>query len=197
MLILPRQINSDDVIMAFLTNPQVDDYSMPFLSLSQQYDVALRWFKHHGVTDLTAAMQELEDFRCRRSRFAESERIWEIRKNISTFWAVSRFQAPQIGDLAYRLAHTPANTVPAERSFSNLKIIHSIIRNRLTPARVKKLLYIYMNSRVLERLQRGKHPMPLLIEKEFIELEDELLALADLEGDGSISVPNFEANEVE
>jgi hypothetical protein len=54
-----------------------------------------------------------------------------------------------------------------------------------------------MNSRVLERLQEGVKGMPMPSEKELIELEDELLALGEVEGDGSILVPNFEAIEVE
>lgn len=183
--------------MAFLLNPQVDDYSMPFMSLAEQYCVVMRWFTHHRVTNLTAAMQELDDFRFRRGRFVQGASIWEIRDRISVFWSVARHMAPTMGELAFRLAHTPANTVPAERSFSNLKIIHSVIRNRLSPLRVKRLLFLYMNSRVLERLQEGRKPIPIPTEGELIELEDDLLALGDLDGDGRISVPNFEAKEIE
>jgi hypothetical protein len=44
--------------------------------------------------------------------------------------------------LANRLLYTLANSVSYERNFSFMNIFHSKSRNRLTPERVDKLLYI-------------------------------------------------------
>ena len=46
---------------------------------------------------------------------------------------------------------TTANSVPSERAFSAMKAIHSPTRNKLTPERVNKLLFVYFNTRVLDR----------------------------------------------
>lgn len=53
--------------------------------------------------------------------------------------------------LADRILHTLANSVPCERNFSAINIIHNKLRNALTIERVNKLLYIQINRRTLRR----------------------------------------------
>ena len=178
--------------MAFLTNPQIDDYSMPFSSPAEQNTIAIRWLSHHKVVNMTKALQEFDDFRERRGPFAKEAVIWQAREKISLFWKFAMHEAPHLAPLALRLAHTPATTVPAERSFSNLKIIHTIIRNRLSKPRVKKLLYIYMNSRVLERLDTGRASAEALNDELLLEVEREILELGGLQVDGTVDVPHIE-----
>ena len=49
------------------------------------------------------------------------------------------------------MLRTTANSVPSERAFSAMKAVHSPTRNKLTPERVNKLLFVYLNTRVLNR----------------------------------------------
>ena len=44
--------------------------------------------------------------------------------------------------VAKTLLHTQANSIPCERSFSALNVLHIKLRNALTVERVDKLLYI-------------------------------------------------------
>ena len=76
----------------------------------------------------------------------------------------------ELYQLATRLFHTPANSVPSERSFSSMNILHSKSRNRLTVERVGKMLYIQVNRRTLARV--GK-PASQLEEKEHETTDDD------------------------
>ena|SRR5271168_398112 len=60
----------------------------------------------------------------------------------------------ELYQLATRLFHTPANSVPSERSFSYTNILHSKSRNRLIAERVDKILYIQVNRRTLGRVSK-------------------------------------------
>jgi hypothetical protein len=84
--------------------------------------------------------------------------------------------APHISRIALRLFRTPCNSVPSERSFSIQNIIHDKKRNRLLPEKTNKLMYIYMNRRVLDRRQGQIVRWEQLNEEQLLELEDELLA---------------------
>ena len=56
--------------------------------------------------------------------------------------------------MATRLLHTLANSVPSERSFSSMNILHSKSRNRLTVERMSRMLYIQVNRRTLGRVSK-------------------------------------------
>ena len=77
----------------------------------------------------------------------------------------------ELYQLATRLFHTPANSVPSERSFSSMGILHSKSRNRLTVERVSKMLYIQVNRRTLGRV--GKPVAQLEEELEITDDEDD------------------------
>ena len=174
---MSRQISSDDIVIAFLLNPQFDEYSIPFRPREHVASVAVRWFRLHMGDKLVQAVQEFNDFSGRRGFFAREKEIWQLRSNILTFWEFARYGAPVISELAVRLARTPSNTVPAERSFSNLKVIHNSIRNRLSHDRVNKLLYVYMNTRVLERIEGKSSEQEPVAEETLVDLENEVVAL--------------------
>jgi len=95
--------------------------------------------------------------------------------------------------------------VPAERSFSDLLIIQSKSRNRLTPERVDLLQQIHINTRALERAERAKtgypsdkenkqHGEPHKQQEEaLIELEDSLIA----SGENGSNNPELEMPETD
>lgn len=60
--------------------------------------------------------------------------------------------------------------MPSERSFSVVNFIHTKLRNRLTPERVQKLQYIYINQRTIRKIGAQT-----LSDAELLELEDKWL----------------------
>src|SRR5258706_474249 len=86
--------------------------------------------------------------------------------------------------LAVRIFEAIANSVASERAFSAMNLIHSKLRNRLGAEKAHKLIFIYMNQRVLDRNNSILLGDP--IEKtpeEQIQLEDILLQFIDYEGE--------------
>jgi hypothetical protein len=87
--------------------------------------------------------------------------------------------------------------VPSERSFSAQNLIHDKTRNRLSPEKTNKLMFIYINRRVLDREEGAQQPIRWedLNEEQLLELEDQLLAdgarehLEDLWGEGLQEIP--------
>ena len=55
--------------------------------------------------------------------------------------------------LAIRLLHIPATSATAERNWSAFRFIHSRLRNRLVEERVQKLVYVFGNSKLVEKGQ--------------------------------------------
>lgn len=82
----------------------------------------------------------------------------------------------RLSDLALRLFHTPANSVPSERAFSVQNYLHDSKRNRLTSERSAKLQFIYINKRAL----RYKNPGKKREEQTWLTLtEDQELAIEE------------------
>jgi hAT family C-terminal dimerisation region len=67
------------------------------------------------------------------------------------FWQLHHDKSPILCDLAERVLHTLANSVPCERFFSSIAILHTDRRSKLSPEHVDKLLYIQINRRTLKR----------------------------------------------
>jgi len=86
-----------------------------------------------------------------------------------------------------RIWATSANSVSSERAFSVQNFIHTKLRNCLHPKRVDKLIYIYMNSRVLKRKQKSPYS---LTDEEQVQLENVALVL-----DGVITAEELELSE--
>jgi hypothetical protein len=66
------------------------------------------------------------------------------------------------------------NSIPLERSFSILNLLFNKLRNRLNPIRVNRLQNIYINKRVLARLEEAD-----FIEDIKVELEQELITAGE------------------
>jgi hypothetical protein len=56
-----------------------------------------------------------------------------------------------LAQLAVRIFEAIANSVASERAFSAMNLIHTKLRNRLGAEKANKLVYIYMNQRILDR----------------------------------------------
>jgi hypothetical protein len=66
---------------------------------------------------------------------------------------LSLFAQP-LAEFCERLWNTLTTEVASERAFSAMKLLHSNVRNRMTPERVDKQLFIQINYRVLNREPR-------------------------------------------
>jgi len=161
-------------IIAYLLNPiTAGDDDIPFHTAIEITSILHKFFKRQGIDNQNGMGQTLE-LRYREERFHHGHFIWEYKHNMRTFWKVARSIAPAIAPVAIRLASTPCNSVPSERSFSILKLLHNKLRNRLRPDKVNMLQYIYINKRVLERIKADQ-----ATEAELIELEDALLKIGE------------------
>lgn len=67
------------------------------------------------------------------------------------FWADIAAHVPELSTVARRLLVIPPASATSERLFSAVGQVWDSQRSRLTNARVNKLLFIYFNSRALER----------------------------------------------
>lgn len=107
--------------------------------------------------------------------------MWKSGSNSILFWSQITLYAPELGKLALRIFKTPANSVSSERSFScqHLYLIHDKKRNKISSERADKLVYIYVNKRVLDRSKHScvweKDP-ECVSEEEMIEKEDKFIA---------------------
>ncbi len=179
-----RQTN-DCHIIAYLLNPNtVGDNDIPGFQEGEWRQRAYAFFVHHRV-DPIPAMKELEEFRTKTGRFNPLFWCWTLSESPATFWTNASPSSPTIGPLAIRLMNTPATTVPSERSFSVLNLLHNKLRNRLTASRVDKLQYVYINERVIKKI-KGNYNAELHLddtqleaEADLVELEDRLIAIGE------------------
>ena len=105
------------------------------------------------IPDFSTAYKQFFDFRLQRNAFQPSSRSWTMVDDPVIFWAYHRAMCLELSAFADHLLTTIANSVPSERSFSTINYIHSKTRNALTLERVDKLEFIYINTRLLKKLQ--------------------------------------------
>jgi len=154
-----------------------ENYKIP---LDGYEDKLYEFFLQHSKSpqDARALRMEFVSFRNRETPFQPSKWCWDHIEDPRNFWKmVSTEDSKFLRRLAMRIFATPANSVPSERAFSAQNFIHTKLRNSLHPSRVDKLVFIYMNSRVLKNQQRSPYK---LTEKEKVEMEDAALFLNEV-----------------
>ena len=107
-----------------------------------------------------AALQQFYDYR-RKDRSLFNAPCWNYQDDSLLFWSVQSSVTPEPAELAIRLHHTVANSDASERSFSEMKLQHNKLRNRLELARVNKLVYIAMNARTLDYVKEIEDQEPM------------------------------------
>jgi uncharacterized protein (DUF2267 family) len=148
---------------AFLLDPIS---ALRALDLAGQ-ECAKHWILER-VKNKKAVSCSIQDFLGRKNGFTKSHisnlhiddpvRYWTSYFNSKDHDGLARF--------AVRLFQTVVNSVASERAFSAMRLIISKLRNRLSPEKANKLIFIYMSQRVLD--QAGD----LLLE-DWVEKEDE------------------------
>jgi len=172
-----RRQTNDCHLMAYLLNPNtVSDDEIPTYSEKDWRERAYAFFVHHGLNG-PAAIRELNDFRKKARNFVPFSWIWSL-DDPKEFWENAASLAPTIGSIAQRLMSTPCSSVPSERAWSILNLVHNKLRNRLSNDRVDKLQYIYINERVLRRVS-CRYEAHLKLDEAQKEEEASLVELED------------------
>lgn len=155
------------------------------------------------------AIKEFTHFRMRSGGpdglFDETSAVYDDDFKPAMAWHCLLNQGSVLARVAVRVLSTLANSVPSERSFSAIGFVHTKTRNRLLPEYADMQAFIFMNDRVLERLQDKTHARKKrwvdLEEKDWLDLEDSYLELfvsgngrrTYMQGDMElISDPNYE-----
>ena len=120
-------------------------------------------------------MADFLSFRAKKGVFSPTAPCWTQATNPLRFWQLHAIISNGLGTLAVRLFSTPANTVPSERAFSAQNLIHDKKRNRLSSEKANKLVYIHMNQRILESLDRQQTTKDFLQNIDELCLENEIL----------------------
>lgn len=92
---------------------------------------------------------------------------------------------PKLGELAVRIFHTPANSVPSERAFCTCNLMHDKKQNRLSTVVTDQLCYIHVNKHILDR-QSG----PSVV-RSWRDLDEKELASIEHEMFGNIESPEW------
>jgi hAT family C-terminal dimerisation region len=95
----------------------------------------------------------IQDFLNKQNGFTKSH-ISQLHINNPVRYWQSYFDSTnhdELARLAARIFGTIANSVASERAFSAMNLIVTKLRNRLSPEKANKLIFIYMNQRVLDR----------------------------------------------
>jgi hypothetical protein len=85
------------------------------------------------------------------------------------YWTVyGKSKYPLLGPIAIRMFSSPTSSAASERVWSVYAFIHSKRRNRLSNAKVEKLAYIYINSSLLDDVDKVDYFSTCLFEDEDI-----------------------------
>mmetsp|Transcript_2871 Transcript_2871/g.10321 ORF Transcript_2871/g.10321 Transcript_2871/m.10321 type:complete len:132 (+) Transcript_2871:410-805(+) len=85
--------------------------------------------------------------------------------------------APELAELAVTVHSILAGCVRVERSVKVQKLIHSKVRNRLLHEKVRKLVYIYMNARILNKFPPELYALEDMLEENTADEVEDVIAL--------------------
>jgi hypothetical protein len=169
----------------------------------------LQFFREYVSTEGEAEelMMEFADFRCQMDDYAPTRWCWKMQDKPIRFWQwIQQDSTKMLPKLAVRIFGSPANSVTSERAFSTQNFLHDKVRNALQSERVNKLIFIYMNQRVLRQIQDQTNERPLvpnrlfdtsplhnLTEAEEVELENAMVEDGELLIDDELDVNSDES----
>ncbi|GAB0090948.1 hypothetical protein DMENIID0001_057330 [Sergentomyia squamirostris] len=169
--------------------------------LSQkENDVVVAFFAEKGTVWTghcsDTLMENLGHFNKRTGPFS-SRHTWTYVDNgmnmaPSTWWDMYFYSQP-LADIVIRVLTAPPSSASCERSFSVQKNIHTLLRNRLLNEKVDKMLYIKINTLILDQ-KKSAEPQQLSTtdSEEFSEEVEEVEEVAEIE---DFEIPNDEEEE--
>ena len=134
---------------AYLLSCQLDE---PEQTIEEWIATARFCNTHVPSLQLFNFWRQFAEFTDRRGVFAHTE-LWsdDIRFKPQSFWMLAgRFGVSELAELAGRLAITPANSVPSERSFSAMNYIQNSFRACMSTSTTTDLCLIYINSKGMD-----------------------------------------------
>ena len=151
-----------------------------------QHDAAVQFLLARTLEiDRKAIHKSLLEFRSQGGVFGPAHPASMHHDDPIAYWKSYQYNETHIvlAKLAVRIFEAIANSVASERAFSAMILIHTKLRNRLGEEKAYKLIYIYMNQRVLNR--NNSLLLGDAIEKtqeEQVQLEELLLQFVDYQG---------------
>lgn len=177
-------------VAAYLLNPTNHARTAAGQSPITAFSSIMLWFfREYAPGHEAVCMQGFWAFREQRDGFFPHSNgsIWDLANDLVTFWDTAVPFAPVLATLAVRLMQVPGNSVPGERAWSIMNLILTKRRNSLSNINVDRLIYIYMNERVLNRPVGSRdRKLPYthgitLTDEEMAALEDLMMANTDPE----------------
>lgn len=113
----------------------------------------------NGITKSAEAwaMAQWADYQMKRNVFASSNKaMWDDARSTSPhdWWFTWASRAPELQYVCMRMHSVAMSTGAMERAWSSYDFVHSIRRNRLSPSRADKLVFIYNNMRNMRKLAK-------------------------------------------
>ena len=97
-------------------------------------------------------------FKHRQRPFLANNPCWKDRTDVKLFWNICIANSPHLATLALRVYETAANSIACERAFSVMNFLHTKPRNSTHTTRMDKLIFIYINARVLRHQSEKRKP---------------------------------------
>ncbi|KAL0227493.1 hypothetical protein RCL1_003637 [Eukaryota sp. TZLM3-RCL] len=143
------QMLNDFRITAYILNPRYLDERLDDDSMMESFHNVLA--RMVGDEEYEAACNEFVRFR---RQFQLSPKAVELKETMSgsNWWQMFGHHFPVLKKVAVKLLSQVSTSSAAERNWSVQKFIHCPRRNRLTVDRARKLIYIYENLRLLQKI---------------------------------------------
>ncbi len=141
-----KKIYHPVMVVAHLLDPRYHGKSLDRNSVV----VIEKFIRHYCPNDSTLIWEQLTQYKTRTGIF-NIELAWSTVEKIDPIiWWKANFAllAPQLTQLALLILTIPCSSAASERNWSAFSYIHDKKRNRLTAARVLKLVYIYSNYKL-------------------------------------------------
>lgn len=106
-----------------------------------------------GENNFAEALLELESYRDQVGLFAEPE-VWRQASGCSAWqwWRRFPFRTPILKRIAMRVLSQTCSSSASERNWSTYDFILSRKRNRLSPIRAEKLVWVFSNRRLMAKV---------------------------------------------
>lgn len=140
--------------VAFLLDPEY--WNMDINEVDEEviedfYHVVNHFFE--DADDHANAVSELTKFKLKEGMFS-LEIVQKMATNQAAWkwWLTNGGSAPTLRRLAVRILAQCSSNSGSERNWSTYNYVHSTIRNRLLSSRAEKLVYMYCNHRLIDKI---------------------------------------------
>ena len=143
--------------------------------------IITRFFRQYASPDqITTCIQNFWAFRAQiHAFFSHPDFVWNYISNSVTFWDIAAKFSLTLDTLTSRLMQISDNSVPGERAWSIINLILIKSRNDLKNVNIDRLLFIYINKRILNK-SNNPDKKKLSYTHDVLASNEELAELEDL-----------------